>query len=438
MMTTLVHTLPFWLTAMGVLETPAVPTHYVSSRQVVLSCQPAATGKTDRIHVWVSCNASQTWNAADVARTAENAVQYDAPADGAYRFYLILENAAGRSGLPPTPSSQPHVTAVVDTAPPTIQIHQAELSASPSGDIELQLRVSLIEENLGSAGIRVFYRASDNDSWQDGGIARFADGIIAWPAPPDASPTIDIRLLATDLAGNRSFDGIAHVKLNPTAPEKKPHTPQSDASAAENSDTSLDSDLYVPPVTPGTVPPLPQVTLSDDTTPAPETLATSRAEAKCARLRELAGKYLAQGRLSLATARLQDALDLVPDDPDLQVDLASILYRTRQYDEAACLFQQALDSSPDHASALEGLALVAATQNRYPQARSYLKRLLQLRPESGQHWLHYGDVEHLLGNTGAALDAWEKVLKIEPTDTAVRKKAQKRLKLFGPKRDMAH
>ena len=83
---------------------------------------------------------------------------------------------------------------------------------------------------------------------------------------------------------------------------------------------------------------------------------------------------------------------------------------------------------------IDGLALVEATQRRYPEARSHLLHLLRLSPQSGKHWLHYGDAEHLLGNATAATAAWEKVLNLEPADEHIREKAQKRLKLFAQQR----
>jgi tetratricopeptide (TPR) repeat protein len=142
---------------------------------------------------------------------------------------------------------------------------------------------------------------------------------------------------------------------------------------------------------------------------------------------------MSEGRYALAVARLEDALAVAPDEPDVLVDLGSALYRLDRYDDADRRFHSALDVAPDDLGALEGVALVAVTQKRYPQAREQLRHLLRLRPESGKVWLRYGDVEHHLGNENEALQAWERVLTAREADADVRHKAQRRLDYLGPR-----
>lgn len=424
----ILHILPLLLTASALAEALPRPTNWLNLRQMTLTFQAGNATQIDRVIVWTSNDDARTWTKAHVTNVTRNSVRYDAPNDGDYRFYIVLENKAGRSADPPSSASDPHLVVTVDTAPPTVQIHSAQETSSPHGDRLLRLNASVLEENLGEAGCRIFYRASADAGWQDGGPVAFADGFITWQPTPDIVSDFDLRLVVTDLAGNQAFDEIRDVSIAPSPADPRPTPLHPAPTVADAGQLDVLPEVVVPPVPPVTLAPVPQPTLTDE--PPPATAASSQAETQSQHLREQAARYLAQGRLSLANARFQDALKLTPDDPDLQVDLASLLYRTRQYDQARRRLQLALDSSPEHLGAIEGLALVAVTQNRYPQARSYLEQLLQICPESGIHWLRYGDIEHKLGNAAQAHAAWEKALKLEPADETVREMAQKRLRLF--------
>lgn len=432
-MTTPIHTLPLLLAAIASASVSAAPVHYVNSRLVVLSFQPAAGAEIDQVHVWISKDDGKAWLAADATRIATHALQLEVPQDGKYFFYLVLENAAGRSAEPPSAGSLPHAIVIVDTVAPALQLHGVQQTPPASDAQPLQLRLSLIEENLGDGAPRLFYRSNPDAAWQGGGPVVVSDGIIAWLPPADISVTVDVRVIVTDLAGNQAADELRDIRSEPPRTEPSPIKPNADLGLDEASPATA-GDLLVPPLPPVTLAPVPAVALDEPASPAPASQPSPDANGESRRLREQAAAYLAQGHLSLAGARLQQALEAAPNDPDLLVDLGSVLYRGRRYDEADRRFQDALDSSPEHLGAIEGLALVAATQNRYPQARSHLEHLLRIVPDSAKHWLHYGDVQHMLGNANAAHDAWEKVLEFEPADKTVREKAQKRLKLFGQTR----
>jgi hypothetical protein len=418
-------------------ETLPEEPRYVNSRAIVLSFGVANSAEIGQVHVWFSKNDSETWNAATVTPVAAHALRFDAEQDGKYCFYIVLENQSGRSADPPVAGSPPHVAVVVDTTPPTLQIHRARESTSPTGEPRIRLNISLVDENLGEAAARLFYRAGDGDAWHDGGPVTSAGGILNWQPPPDVGPECDLRLVVTDRAGNQASDEINRVSVIGESPDRPPVASPSGPRLSEGSRSDAVEQVHVPPVQSTTVDPVPSVTLDERPSvhaasqPAPEV------DERAQRLREQAARYLAEGRLSLAGARLHDALQFAPGNADLHADLGEVLVRTRQYDEAARRFHSALDACPDHTKAIEGLALVAISQNRYPEARSYLQQLLRLSPESGAHWLHYGDIEHRLGNITEARAAWQKLLESEAADSGLREQAEKRLRAFGPKRSDA-
>jgi len=402
---------------------PVPATVYVNSPSIVLAYHATEASGQTRARLWVSRDQGATWAPAENVRSYRSALRYRSAGDGKYWFYIVLENDAGRSADPPVPGSRPHAIVVVDTARPTLQISAAEPAHTPDGNRAIRLRLCLVEENLGPAAVRVFYRVAADEPWRDGGPLRVTEGAATWEPPPEVGQQVDLRLVATDLAGNRAVDEVCGLTLPAALP--------SEARLAGSTPTRA-PEPEVAPVEPFTVSPVPAL---GPTTQVPAEAATQPAleiQSQLDRLRRLAARYLAEGRLSLAEARLAEARQLAPDNPAVLVDLGSLLFRARNYDEADRAFQEALAAAPDHVQALEGLALVAATQRRYPEAREYLKRLLRLEPDSGRYWLRYGDVLHLLGNSSEAFQAWERVLRLGTADQKLRAKANKRLELFRP------
>ncbi len=418
-----------------------LPRCFVATRSVLLSFEVGDGAPVDRVEAWVTTDNGATWRSAHVSRDAANAVRFQAPADGTFGFFLVLVNDSGRSAPPPNPGTPPQIVVVVDTAAPIVQIHGARPLAHRGNAGALRLDVSLIEENLGSGGVRVFYRAAvardrtpatqpREPVWQDAGIVPLAGDVVEWHADHALPPVVDVRLVATDLAGNQGSDEILGVPTTPPAP-----------SPAQVSGSS-------PPASPPAVGPLPRdrriepVALRPSpasrptrTPPAARNAADAARPSKRARARMLqqqAARFLAGGKLALAGARIEQALRLVPDDPNLYVDLGGVFFRNRQVDDARRAFLHALELAPDLPRALENLALVEAIQNRYASARAHLKHLVRVEPRAARHWLHLGDVEHVLGHEHEARAAWQRALRCEPKNATVCQKAKKRLALFGP------
>ena len=396
---------------------------YVSSRDVLVGFSPGNGAQVETIRLWVSRDGGQSWQAETPKRVSERTLRHTVPEDGWYGFYVVLENAAGSSAEPPTSGSEPHVRVVVDTVAPTLQLHAGSSQMKVAGGETLTVRLSLIDENQGEAGARVFYRTCEEGSWTDGGLARLRESELKWRVPEVLAGCVDLRLVATDLAGNRSSDELRGVQIDSPSHglTAKPSVVVDDA-AADTPDVDAAATELSGPIDPTSV------------EPALARMPTAVEQKELAHLRRLARRYLAERRYPLAAERLRSALVLSPNDADLMVDLGSVLYRSGQFDQADARFGAALEMAPDHTGALEGLALVAATQKRYSHASTHLEQLLRLRPESAGTWLRYGDIQHKLGNKAEALKAWNRVMGLDEPEKAVRVEAEKRLKYFGPQR----
>lgn len=399
--------------------------HYLPSRQIVLAYRADATQDV-RAELWVSRDHGRQWEEAYAISAGPGTLRYFAPLDGAYDLYLILRNDAGTSGPPPQPGSEPTLRVIVDTVPPLLQLHEHRAERLEDGTPLVHVRASLVEENLSPEGIRVFYRTDDED-WIDGGVAVHADSELTWTPPVAPGTEIDLHVVVTDLAGNTSAAELPGVEIPAPPPIEKPDDQAAPESQPAVTDTVTVEPLVIAPV----VPPASVASASTNSAPASSGSQISEAPPTLSRLRELAGRFMSEGRYSLAVARLEDALEQDPQDAGLLVDLGSALYRLRRYEEARRRFETALNQVPRHTAALEGLALVAATEKRYPDARRHLQRLLKLNPLSSHGWLRYGDIEYRLGNTASALEAWEHVLTLPDADSEAGAKARRRLKYFA-------
>lgn len=380
---------------------------YVASRDLILSYRTANDAAAAQVEVWVSTDAGRTWRLTPIVPAGNSSVRYTAPDDGRYDFYVVLKHGGAASAPEPTPGVVPTASVCVDTTPPLVQVHGAAAPLDADEGRTVTLDITVIEEHLSDAALRVFYRGASG-AWTDGGPAQLSGNRLTWRAPPAVPARAALRVVVTDLAGNRTFADLSDVSIEPAAPDTGPAPEPDGANGATDPVTTQPSaDPHSPPVV---------------------------VDPRVAELRQRAEEFLQRGAYSLAEARFTDALRHAPQDAALLIGAGNALYRLGRYDDAAARFQAALEASPDRAEALDGLALVAATQRRYPQALEYLRQLRRVRPDSGTAWLRSGDLAHRLGNVREAREAWRRVLELPAVDDELREKARRRLEYFGLER----
>lgn len=395
---------------------------YVNTGGFVVGFQCAADTSVDQVRMWLSRDGGRSWSPASVERAGPQAVRCTVTSDGVYDCYLVLENAAGRSAPPPEPGSAPHARFIVDTQPPTVQVHEAQCRRTGVDGRTLRLRISVIEENLAEDAVRMYYRVRSDGSWQDGGVVHLVDGFLSWPVPAHVGDRVDLRLSVVDRAGNRCDDELPAVECS--AP-----------GGAVRAATSLPARTASRPVDDGwsaARTPLP-ARVDPPAPPEGGTGLPGRAES----LRRQAATYVAEGRLALAAARLHDALELEPARPELMTELGDVLLKLRRTEEAEQRFREALRIDEGHWRAREGLALAALGQRRYADAREELRMWAAGMPNAPQAWLRLGDVEYKLGETHAALAAWQRAAESAGEDGDLAGRARQRIQTFGPSAEHA-
>lgn len=396
---------------------------FVASRQIALDF--AADTTVTAALLYVSTDAGRNWQQAAISPEGRPPLRFDAPEDGRYEFFVVLRNATGDSAPPPAPGTPPTLSVVVDTVPPLMQVHTARVERGDDLDAgttpTVILDVTLVDEYLTSGSVRMFFRTSPSEPWQDGGSPITNGRLLHWHPPTELDGMISARLMAVDRAGNRATADVPPLNLGPAGTTSK-NTAQHEVFGDLDSPVSA---LELDPMDPvAAVAPLPLPPLTTMPRPA---LGTD----ELAQLRALGTQFMATGRFDLAAARFADAVARQPENPDLLVELGSALYRLGRFEEADARFVSALSQGTEHRGALRGRALVAATLRRYPDARELLARLQILEPADGTVWLHTGDVEHRLGNPVAAVAAWRRAAELATNDAALRSKIERRLEYFG-------
>jgi arylsulfatase A-like enzyme/Tfp pilus assembly protein PilF len=119
--------------------------------------------------------------------------------------------------------------------------------------------------------------------------------------------------------------------------------------------------------------------------------------------------YSMLGRESDALATYQKAQSIAPQSQDVRQYLGLHYARGAEWQRAVPLLEQVVAESPDRVAALEGLALVRERQGRFEDEIAILQRLDTLRTPSVAQLRHLGEVSMQVGQTTAAIDAFEKM-----------------------------
>ncbi len=402
------------LLTVGLCTTDAPP-RYVAERAAVLSASTTVPAAQLRdIELWISQDRGDSWRLTAAKRVAPAAVRFDAPQDGEYWAFLRVITQAGDATAAPGPQAAPHAALMIDTAAPTLQIHEVRPA---SGSNAVRIRATVLDEHLGRGGLRLFVR-TDSAAWVDAGAVECIKGEIDWtPALARASISA-LRLVATDRAGNRALDewhGSLAGRAEVTQWASSVPTPDEIESTRGIVEANVGGALA--PVAP----------------PRGDPFAALDAEAR-ARLEQLrarAREHSDRGQFDLALARLDDALTLAPQAPELLVDSARLARSAGKLDLARRHYDALLSTNAEEPEALEGLGLIALAERNWLDAQQRFEQLTAAAPAESRYWLHLGDASLRLGGVDAARRAWQRAEGA--ADAATRRSATERLKAVTPR-----
>lgn len=181
--------------------------------------------------LWSTTDGGQSWARAGEPYVGAPPVPFAAPGDGQYGFLVTALDHAGLGGRPPQPGQRPDFECVVDTEAPTLEVFRPERAEPIYSGGQLVIQWRAIDPSFGAEPVRVEYRRRPDPVWQPILPDRtfVAEGTQAW-WPPFVDGELELRVLATDRAGNRTewqldsplrvipFDGFRGSRVMAAAP----------------------------------------------------------------------------------------------------------------------------------------------------------------------------------------------------------------------------
>lgn len=386
--------------AAGVHESPAA-TRYCNQKSILIRYRwqgPAPTG----VQMWIRLD-GQSWLPWHWSSKPTEPISFTPPRQG--RVAIALAPAAQETADPPAPDDQT-LSIVFDWDKPLLRLISArpETANSPT----LRLVWSAWDENFASRPISLYWRGSSAEPWRIGASDLPNAGVYEWDLPAEvAGKGLEVSLRAADLAGNCSeATAVVEVpgRLASVPPAAKVKPVASEQPAAPQS-------------APASAPRLPA---------GQPDAASLDAE----RLYQLARQQLGRNNYEVAEDLLRQALQADSDFHQARQELASLLQRRGQSDQAIHEYEVILATRPDNVTAWRNLALAYTTTKDYPKARVTLQKLLAVDANNPETWLNLGDVEVLSGRPDAARQCWEKARSISKADTEVAAKVNKRLAAY--------
>ena len=135
---------------------------------------------------------------------------------------------------------------------------------------------------------------------------------------------------------------------------------------------------------------------------------------------EEGGRLLADGELSPALAKFEEALEAEPSNVTALLAAATVLLRLDRRDEAAGSYERVLELDARNATALAGLADVYEADRRWEDAAGTWARYEKARPEEPDVRLRHADALLRAGNRPGALRVLEEARRGFPDDGRIR------------------
>jgi len=138
------------------------------------------------------------------------------------------------------------------------------------------------------------------------------------------------------------------------------------------------------------------------------------ADLPVAELNERAAMARAEGDVAMAAACLQRASSLMPDDPDVNVQMGELLTSGERYESAIACFRHAIQVNPDHLGAHRSLGKALFLRGDEAEGIHSFRRAVRVAPEDGEARLLLGTALRRAGAVNEALQCLRIAMEIEP------------------------
>ncbi|MBI4716811.1 MAG: tetratricopeptide repeat protein [Planctomycetes bacterium] len=351
----------------------------------------------ESVQLWYTLDDGATWHQYGFDDDRQSPVAFHAPAEGLFGFVIVLKNAAGISGGPPTSATRPQLRVFVDFTPPVVQLH-APRQATSLGQRTLQIRWAAVDANLTTRPIELKYQRLPAGAWFPIVAEPVANtGRFDWRVPDDLVGAVAVRLAASDRGGNRTESEQQTIEITPVPPPEPAGGKGAAASARPN-----------------------------------EPAATAEAaRARAARLFTEALGHRDRGDYRQGISRLREAVHLDPLMTEAFTEMGGMLYSLGDYDRALSAYGVALGQRPNLRSALAGAAKVYSRRNDFSAAAERLRTILRYNPNDAEMWMLLGDVAVQQGDELLARECYTRASQIDPKAVPVVEEARRRLSLMA-------
>lgn len=360
------------------------------------------------VDLYLTEDHGQSWKRYGPDQDLQAPMRLEVPRDGLYGLYFVLGNQVGYSSGPPAAGDPAHRWIMVDSAAPLTQIKSASLLKGTETDPHrIVVSWAAYDDHLNPRGVALYFQVREDPGWRvictdvNTAASRFD-----WTVPEEVDGTLQVKIEVTDRAGNIGSDvsDPLSVPVRALIGSAANHTQQPPNAQHMPDTTQVVNDL-----------------------PRPAPAELERAH----RLYELGVFYKERGDYAVAIERFLESLELDSSMTSPRYQLAEIYLTEGDYRSALDIHQSILDLRPDDRESLRGAALAAAALKRYPDALSFLDRVLSTTPADAQCWLDAGDVLVRMNRKQEAQRYWNEALKLSPSGSEVRSRAALRLKKFN-------
>ena len=132
-------------------------------------------------------------------------------------------------------------------------------------------------------------------------------------------------------------------------------------------------------------------------------------------LRTLARAYTAKGQPALAEETLRGAVEAVPGDASLKIDLAQVLIQTDRASQAVAMVEESVQHAPDDPQLRETLIRAYMANRDLPAARQAAEDLKTLRPDEATGYHLAGLIAHDQNRLQDSEKNLERAYDLQPT-----------------------
>ncbi|MHC4235527.1 MAG: hypothetical protein ACYSUQ_10465, partial [Planctomycetota bacterium] len=102
----------------------------------------------ESVRLWYTRDKGATWQLYGQDEDRQPPLAFNAPEEGLYGFYLVVDNATGSSGPEPTDDTEALQWAYVDYTPPIVQLHRPRVDPRAVDNRHLSIRWTALDAHL--------------------------------------------------------------------------------------------------------------------------------------------------------------------------------------------------------------------------------------------------------------------------------------------------